>query len=46
MGSAVHQFHLSAEAFHTFADLDGLSVREVVRGLPAHALNKVPPRPR
>ena len=32
---------LSAEAFHTMADLDGKSPRDIVRGLPARDINKV-----
>ena len=35
--------HLSGKAFQVFAKLDGLPVREIVRGLPAKALGLEPP---
>jgi GNAT superfamily N-acetyltransferase len=36
------QHALSAEAFHRVADLAGAAARDLVRGLPAPELNKVP----
>jgi GNAT superfamily N-acetyltransferase len=38
--------YLSAEAFQSFADLAGLSPRQIVRQLPKAELNRVPARPR
>lgn len=46
LGAPTRDCHVSAEAFQVFADLAGRSPRDVVRGLPAPALNRVPPRPR
>ena len=34
IGGATRECHISGKAFQHFADLDGLSVREIVRGLP------------
>jgi GNAT superfamily N-acetyltransferase len=34
IGSATRHCHLSGRAFDHFADLDGLPVREIIRGLP------------
>jgi GNAT superfamily N-acetyltransferase len=46
IGSSSHDCHLSAEAFQVFADLAGLTPREIVRRLPSLALNRVPRRSR
>jgi GNAT superfamily N-acetyltransferase len=46
IGSPMRECILGAEAFQVFADLAGASPREIVRGLPARALNRVPARPR
>jgi GNAT superfamily N-acetyltransferase len=45
-GSPGRSCYVSAEAFHAFADLAGLPLREIVRRLPDPALNRKPPRPR
>lgn len=42
LGSLARECHLSAEAFQVVADLAGKPVRELVRRLPAPALNLVP----
>lgn len=39
-----HECHVSEEAFQVFADLAGLSPREIVRRLPSSELNLVPAR--
>ena len=46
IGSPSHECHLSAEAFQVFADLAGLTPREIVRRLPNLELNRVPRRSR
>ncbi|HEY5926333.1 MAG TPA: GNAT family N-acetyltransferase [Kofleriaceae bacterium] len=46
IGGPAYECHVSAEAFQVFADLAGKPVREIVRGLPARELGRVPPRPR
>lgn len=46
IGGPSWECHVSAEAFHVLADLGGKPVREIVRGLPAKELGKVPARPR
>lgn len=46
IGGPAYECHVSAEAFHVLADLAGKPVREIVRGLPARDLGRVPPRPR
>ena len=46
LGGPTRECHVSAEAFQVFADLAGRSPRDIVRGLPAPALNREPPRPR
>lgn len=45
-GGPSHECHVSAEAFQVLADLAGRAPREIVRGLPARALNHEAPRPR
>jgi GNAT superfamily N-acetyltransferase len=42
IGGPTNQCHLSAEAFQVFADLAGRAPREIVRGIPALELNRVP----
>src|SRR6185369_9346629 len=44
LGSPTNACHLSAEAFQAFADLAGLSPREIVRKLPSSELNLVAAR--
>src|SRR5215475_1551524 len=44
IGRPTNECHLSAEAFQVFADLAGLTPREIVRRLPHAELNQVPPR--
>ena len=44
IGGRTNQCHLSAEAFQIFADLAGLTPREIVRRLPNTDLNRVLPR--
>lgn len=46
IGSHGRECHLSGEAFQRMADLAGQSPRDIVRGLPSAALNRVPARPR
>ena len=46
IGSLSRTCYLSAEAFQAFADLAGLSPREIVRRLPTPELNRTPPEPR
>jgi hypothetical protein len=46
IGRPTHECHLSAEAFQAFADLAGLSPREIIRRLPSPELNQVPARSR
>jgi GNAT superfamily N-acetyltransferase len=46
IGRPTNECHLSAEAFQIFADLAGLSPREIVRRLPSLELNRVPARAR
>ena len=46
MGWKAHECYVSAEAFQAFADLAGLTPREIVRRLPAPGLNKVAARAR
>jgi GNAT superfamily N-acetyltransferase len=46
IGNPTHECHLSAEAFQVFADLAGLTPREIVRRLPTVELNRVPRRSR
>lgn len=46
VGRRTNECHLSAEAFQVFADLAGLTPREIVRRLPNTELNRVPPRGR
>lgn len=46
LGGPTFECHVSAEAFQVFADLAGRSPRDIVRGLPARALNREPPHPR
>jgi GNAT superfamily N-acetyltransferase len=46
IGGQSYECHVSAEAFHVLADLGGKPVREIVRGLPAKELGKVPARSR
>lgn len=41
IGTPGYGFHLSAAAFHAFADLVGLRPREIVRRLPSPELNQV-----
>ena len=45
-GWKAHECYVSAEAFQAFADLAGLTPREIVRRLPAPGLNKVAARAR
>jgi len=46
IGCPSHECHLSAEAFQVFADLAGLTPRQIVRRLPSLELNRVPPKSR
>lgn len=46
LGSPMRECILGGEAFQVFADLAGASPRDIVRGLPARQLNRVPARPR
>jgi GNAT superfamily N-acetyltransferase len=46
IGSSSRECYLSAAAFHAVADLAGRPPREIVRGLPAPALNRTPARAR
>jgi predicted N-acetyltransferase YhbS len=46
LGGPTNACHLSAEAFQTFADLAGLSPREIIRNLPSSDLNRVAARSR
>jgi hypothetical protein len=46
VGSSARNIYVSGEAFHSFADLAGLRVRDIVRRLPDPALNREPPRAR
>jgi GNAT superfamily N-acetyltransferase len=46
VGAPTRSCHVSGEAFHAFADLAGLPVREIVRRLPPRSSNHEPPRPR
>lgn len=41
IGGPTNACHLSAEAFQVFADLAGLTPREIVRRLPSQELNRV-----
>jgi GNAT superfamily N-acetyltransferase len=41
IGGPSHECHVSAKAFHVFADLAGLTPREIVRRLPSPELNRV-----
>lgn len=41
IGSESYECFVSAEAFHQLADLAGKPVREIVRGMPDPALNRV-----
>jgi predicted N-acetyltransferase YhbS len=45
IGEASRSCHLSGRAFQAFADLDGLSVRDIVRRLPARDLGMQPVQP-
>lgn len=45
-GWANRECALSAEAFQVLADLAGRPPKDIVRGIPAPALNRVPARPR
>lgn len=46
IGGPAYECHVSAEAFEVFADLAGKPVRDIVRGLPARELSRVPATPR
>ena len=46
IGGPAYECHVSAEAFQVLADLAGKPVRDIVRGLPARELGRVPARPR
>ena len=42
IGAPTRECHLSGRAFQRFADLDGLPIREIVRGLPPREWGLVP----
>ncbi|MFT3692025.1 MAG: GNAT family N-acetyltransferase [Kofleriaceae bacterium] len=46
MGWPSRECHICEEAFQVLADLAGSSTRDIVRGLPAKELNRVPAKPR
>ena len=46
IGGSTHECHVSAEAFQVFADLAGITPREIFRRLPTVDLNRIPARPR